>query len=163
MKKLISMTDFVFKITETILDESITEIEKLYKLKNFANFIIQKLEISMFVPCKLVDGVWVVLEDTYSKKPDRNDYFNDQEGNLELYQHNINLWKEYQEAKESVLFEGFEVKKFKTGTCYLDFADGNLLVTNQFVKYDFKNFKTVEDLVKHNLELTASAKKQLGI
>ena len=58
MKNLISMTDFV--ISQWSMDLTKKQRERI---ANYANFLKQKLEIWQVVPCKLVDGVWVVLEE----------------------------------------------------------------------------------------------------
>jgi len=71
----------------------------------FANFLSQKLEILMFVPCKLVDGVWVVLEEP---NPENKKYRmivgEEKEDILDLHSFDSDL-KEYQEAKSKCLFE----------------------------------------------------------
>ena len=96
MKNLIGMVDFVLNQGETSTldtdqgDWYFKEQSKLDKIRSYANFLKQPLELWMFVPCKLVDGVWVVLEE---KKPFQDNYF------------------EFQEAKKRCLFEGFEVRK----------------------------------------------------
>jgi len=55
--KLISMTDF--------LDQNLNTgclASQLTVIHNYKNFLKQKRELWMFVPCKFVDGAWVVLE-----------------------------------------------------------------------------------------------------
>ena len=132
------MVDFVLEQHETeTLDTSQImwydkEVEKLCKIRNYANFLKKPLEIWQFVPCKLVDGVWVVLE---KKKPFQDNYY------------------EYQEAKSRCLFEGF-VYDSKMEYWY-----------NNDIGFDeeYIENKTIEDLVKYNLELTASAIKEFGL
>ena len=90
MKNLIGMVDFVLNQGETSSfdtdqgDWYFKEQSKLDKIRSYANFLKQPLELWMFVPCKLVDGVWVVLEE---KKPFQDNYF------------------EYQQAKDICVFE----------------------------------------------------------
>lgn len=126
MKKLISMVDY---------------------LPNhpYSKFLKQTLSIEMFVPCKLVDGVWVVLEEP--KPCDCMGYTEDC-GGCEF----TNI--EYQEAKDRVLFEGFEKdNSFVTHKSHASF----------FYPISCLHEQTIEYLVKYNLELTPTALKQIGI
>jgi hypothetical protein len=111
--KLISMTDYVLE-QEKYLD--ITNRQKLEHIINYANFLKQPLELWMFVPCDLEGNVLI-----------------------EPIEQNPIYWsKEYQQAKERVLFEGFDLR------------DYNLLM--------IQKLKTIEDLIPHNLTLTETAK-----
>jgi len=114
--KLISMTDFV-------LEQKIQSYEPEHILKritNYANFLKQPLKLEMFVPC---DEDGNVLEVPNSDN-EINNYFD--------------LSFEYHQAKERVLFKGFNTKYFKN-------FDG----------------LTIEYLVTLNVTLTESAKKQI--
>ena len=70
---------------------------------------------------------------------------------------NIKLYK-YQEAKQRVLFEGFEY----------DYIGGVNFLTLNGDSYAFKDFKikfknlTVEFLIDKNIKLTETAKKEIG-
>jgi len=91
MKKLISMTDFV------LTDKYTSTGHKMY-----AEFLKQSLTLGMFVPCDL-DGN--VLEEP---KRDFEEDEVSERGRCEdaFYEDN----NDYQEAKERVLFKGFEFK-----------------------------------------------------
>lgn len=170
MEKVIlkSTTDFVLQFGK---EKNRFGYEEAYDaISGYANFLIQPLTLGMFVPAKLIDGVWVVLEGTYSKQPDRNDYFNDLGGNLELYQHNMRLWREYQESKERCLFEGFELEYKNTvvnDDIQILFYKSKLIELVEIFDGQMPDSKgkisTIEDLVKYNLELTPTAQKQIGL
>lgn len=137
-------------------------VESYKKIISYADFLKQSLTLGMFVPCDL-DGN--VLEDTYSTKPDRDDYFNEYGGNPELYQHNMLHWRKYQEAKDRVLFEEFEYKKESKqlnndSKVFLFF---NNISCEVYFEGKTEHLFTVEELVKYNLVLTQSAKKQIGL
>lgn len=85
MKNLIGMTDFVLiQVQSTSFVERVfitKELLSIEKIRNYANFLKQPLELGMFVPC--VD----------------NEVFNySKHGNKE----------QYKQAKERCLFDGFE-------------------------------------------------------
>jgi hypothetical protein len=87
MEKLIPMTDFVLEQGKKPNNSDFRE-RFVVKTLNYANFLKQNLNVSMFAPVKLVDGVWVILEEP---RIDISDIH------------------EYQSAQSNVLFEGFEV------------------------------------------------------
>jgi hypothetical protein len=145
MKKLIGMVDFVLDQSETsTLDMDLgdwycKELDKLDIIRDYAKLLKQVPNVGMFIPAKLVDGKWVVLEEK------------------ENYQDNF---EEFEEAKENVIFKGFELVEahedyihIKSDEVYLvfDIEEGGAI--------DFETQKsngsieTVEDLVKFNLTL----------
>ena len=151
--KLISMTDYVLKINDNEPKaknfSSFTEIanykkEGFEKIFNYAKFLKQPLTLGMFVPC---DEDGNVMEEP--------NHFPTGNNTLEVEVQNKK--NQFQQAKERVLFEGFEV----------DFSDG---VINPFLEqypigfYDLKEwvlsdkFKTIEDLTPYNLTLTNNVK-----
>lgn len=93
----------------------------------------QPLEIYQLIPCKLVNGVWVILEDPFKLQ---NGEKVDESYPLEMI--------EYQEAKECCLFEGFT---FNEASYILSCADN----------------VTIEDITSYKPKLTATAKKQIGL
>lgn len=98
----------------------------------------QPLALWMFVPCKIVDSVWVVLEEpTHYRRNEIGTIWNDD-------------LKEYRQAKERCLFEGFEIGVYP--------LDDLLMHRNEFgLPIKDLHRQTIEDLVKYNLELTATA------
>jgi hypothetical protein len=154
MENLISITDFVLtnKYTET-------------GHRNYANFLRQPLSIEMFIPCKLVDGVWVVLEEPIK----RITVFNYEGGSSPDF-HPIDI-EEYQEVKERCLFKGFEYKKEirNSGGNYTHFLKNNdfeiyIQWGGFYVSGKNENkIETIEGLVKYKPKLTATAQKQIGL
>lgn len=166
-----SMVDFVLNLQQERDSEDSTAASWMNPaidhkvIVNYANFLKQELNLSMFVPAKLVNGVWVVLEEP-------RDY--------ELYLLGIaetdeqaNKCQEYQEAKERVLFEGVELnrdmyKSTKRKFWYI----GELRIAHELTYHTGKiefyfdishDNSTIEDLVKYNLQLSSSAIKLLNL
>jgi hypothetical protein len=147
--KLISMTDFIIQQHE----KCISSTGRTY---NYAMFLKQPLELWMFIPC---DEYGNVLEE-----PNGDNYRKDEEKlipNFDYLKYKIDSEK-YQKAKERCLFEGFEISVGKEAiTNYKGF------ILRIHGKYKFslsgKQIKIIEDLVKYNLQLTATAIKQLGL
>jgi len=143
--KLISMTKFVLQDIQDSLDKDAADIHR-----DYARFLDQPLTLGMFVPCKKVNGVWVVLE-----KPECS------LGNKCASPPCV----EYQEAKYRVLFEGFEIKDHKNHkTIKLKDADFNVFWNKgcELGWYLSIGIKTIEDISKYNLQLTETAQKQIG-
>jgi hypothetical protein len=147
MDKLIGMTYFVLKQENVNGVFGQDEIDKVWK---YANFLKQSLCLWMFVACKLVDGVWVAL-----RVPDKENYKADyKDGRLFKYD-----LKEYQQAKEACIFTGFELDYdtiVRNKKIRLWFTENKIFLDNTYTE-----IKTIEDLVKHNLTLTETAKKKL--
>ena len=142
MEKLISMTDFVLE--QLSIKQSTSEFKEV--VKNYVRFLKQPLQLWMFVPCKLVDGVWMVFEEPHPFK----------EGDCKEQNKLVTdiRFKEYQEARERCLFEGFEMdNSFVTHKSHNSF----------FYPISCLHEQTIEDLVKYNLELTKTAQKQIGL
>lgn len=158
MKNLISMTDFVVIESEKT---TVHNVESQFKLiYDYAKFLQQLLEIWMFVPCKLVDGIWVVLE--FPNRTDKQ-WRDGADMKDEFYE----TVSEYQQAKERCLFEGF----FNTTQS----SQYNMYIENgmQSVFYKSKNSDVlkkiigmviVEDLIKDTpVKLTPTAQKQFEL
>jgi hypothetical protein len=157
MKNLTSMTAFVLNTT---LDDAIKKAGVSYTLatiNRYANFLSKKLSIEMFVPCKLVDGVWIIL---VPYKKTEHELYADENSICRVISKEEHIsYREIEEAKDRVLFEGFECIRM-TGYHTLVFPMSSYTKDFAVFEDDF-NDKTIEDLVKYNLELTASAQKQL--
>ena len=169
--KLTSMTSFVLEqnYTTTLdisqIDFYDKELSILEKIRNYAKFLRLPLKLEMFVPC---DNDEEILKPQYIA------------GKEVIYNELVEEFimdkvKEYNEAKEKVLFEGFNLnqKDFsklesifcltkecfqitfftKEKGCFMD----NLKTNKTY------EIKTIEDLIQYNLHLTENAVKQIGL
>lgn len=159
--KLTSMTDFVLThVLQGMQVASIihTQSKKYNDCFRYADFLMQPLNISMFIPAKLIDGEWVVLIE-----PEKETYDLTYPYDFNLYSEDI---EEYETAKSNILFEGFEIEQ----DSFINDSK-ELYIKKDKIKFgwNYNNtnwnfyFKTIEDLVKFKPTLTATAKKQLGL
>lgn len=113
------------------------------KILNYSDFLKQPLMLGMFVPCD--------LENDPLLPP----------GSAPIYTHSNKYMIEYQEAKKRVLFEGIEYVEAKHEGSYNIVRICKSLSTINYPK--FWGGVTVESLIPHNLTLTPTAKKQIGL
>ena len=162
MKTLIKMTDYVKEQGEigmevqSISHQQLCRVNRFNKMVKYANFLSITLEVWQFVPSKLVDGAWVVLEEPKNYKQ-----WLRKETNVP-YDLDLSKYEEYQQAKERCYFEGFEV---------MNFSPQSQIITNKFINVFWYNsnegwylsnaFQTLEDLIPYNLNLTATAQKEI--
>ena len=134
--KLIPMTEFVLqkgnkkvKPSESTTLNLALIADKCFK---YAKFLKQPLKLEMFVPCD-EDG-------NVLGKPNKDD--------MRFYTHkNLSVQEEYQQAKEKVLFEGFEA--WKQGDCYI-VKHAN---TGTPVYLSWNKSKHIEDLFIYDLDI----------
>lgn len=130
--KLTSISKHSDLIEETrILDK----IDKWNLHRKRIEFSKQSLNVSMFVPAKLVNGKWVVLD-----KPETC-YLNEIE------------CLEYETALSNLLFED----------CSCDEKYRILTINCKTITLEYLKSLTIEDIVELEPILTATAKKQLGL
>ena len=139
MDKLIPLIDYVL---EQDLPQPIGRTAG--QMVKYGLFLRQKLELWMFVPCKLVDDVWIILEEPVYTEPS-NMYYNN------------SYVKEYKEAKDRCLFEG---------VTYIPAEDKNsydiIRICKEISVINYPKFwkdAIVESLIPYNLILTETAKK----
>ena len=146
--KLIPLSDFVLEQKKRIEKSGwqSTVENSLEIIFNYTNFLKQPLTLGMFVP---VDEEGNVLKET----PPFQFYGEHTSDTVKR------VWG-YKEAKEKVLFEGFEVGKFGFKDQYYV-----KLGSNENSIYPFPNVRNyvVEDLVDLGIELTPSALEAIGI
>jgi len=135
--KLISMTAFV-------LEQNNFKVFRNQQILNYANFLKQPLELWMFVPC---DEDGNVLEEPKLHFPT---------GNNQLESIIFKQNKEYQQAKERCLFEGFEVDSEKTVNW-----NGIYIEQDSFNKINVEGLEYYCSSTK--IKLTQTAIKQLGL
>lgn len=147
MNKLISMTNFIL--------ENYPKGAPAILFHNYAEFLKQILAIWMFVPAKLVDGVWIVLEE-----PNINEFKSKpfcESGLCKAYENEV---KEHQEAKDRVLFEGFRLEGK-----YLWHKESLFMISDNYNE-SFANIKQIEWLLSNSMQefyLTETAKQQIGL
>lgn len=169
MDKLISMVDFTKEAYKKWENDNNPDCQSsaryILGTHLYALFLKQKLELWMFVPCQLVDGVWVVFE----KTPEEFENFlrNSRDGGW--WQEYYEYRDEFQEAKKRCLFEGFNLNidnnlyetPFKD--FYLGIYFGNQYIALFFNDSEVCKLENIEDLVKYSITLTPTAKKQIGL
>lgn len=139
---------------KTLKHKSDSEYRRLRD--NFDHFIEQPLTLGIFVPTN--------EEGNVLKEPKESDY---NLGDIHAGYYREDLIK-YQQAKERVLFEGFEIKVSNiTSNLQNDFLI--ISETNEIIGHEnrgqwfFNPYKKVEDLINNDLTLTETAIKQIGL
>lgn len=132
--KLISMTDFVLQ--EQKGGQQVNSITsqlhyELKRIKKYANFLKQPLKLEMFVPCD-----------------DNGNFLEDIIGNGMIHNYSEKV-KQYEQAKDKVLFNGFNI-----------YANGDL--HNAFVTFESNRLEimNVENLItdfQYSFYLTPNA------
>lgn len=165
MKKLIPMTDFVLKRSlkqnEKPQDNEsfMTSFHK--KIVAYANFLKQPLELGMFVP---VDEAGNVLKFPSTDQYGYYDATHPAEQSGWMYEGGESKYyealKQWEEAKEKVLFEDFEFFEIQE-----DEISGYVNNKKLDIVFSFPNNRgyTIEDLCQCNVELTPSAIKTIGL
>jgi len=135
--KLISMTDFVLEQVEECKFNSDGRFHS--RIINYANFLKQPLKLEMFVPCdaegKVIDAEPCSLGMFEKGNPFYDVYLESQ--------------KQWDKAKERVLFEGFNPDRIGHT------IDG--------VFGFYSSMWTIEDLTRFEITLTETAIKQIGL
>lgn len=145
--ELISLSDFVsglHDIYPTIAKDAI----KWTKTQIYTRFIIQPLNLGMFVPAKEVGGKWEVLEEPIESTFD----------NKQKYLMDLHLYNKY---KENVLFEGFWYNK-ETEHDFENVTSEDAIIQFEECKPLFTYHKTIEDLIG-TVKLTPNGIKQAGL
>lgn len=162
--KLIPMTDFVINESEnkevSKNFSGFSDIVNNKKLSydnilNYAKFLKQPLELWMFVPCGEDGNVLDAEPCSLGMFAKDNPFF-------DVYLESKNIWDK---AKEKCLFEGFVITEesfiHDLPHFYIE-IDGIKMMWNFNNKWVFyKGFKTIEDLVKYDLQLTQKAIKKI--
>lgn len=152
--KLISMREFVLEQIE--VKQSTSEFKET--IVNYAKFLSQPLTLGMFVP---VDEEGNVLSEP--------EMYYRQTGFDEVTpEYDAKEVEEYQQAKERVLFEGFEILRsgnFETENPFFVVSNGENEITFHIGLYNFSKgvefARIIEDLTPIKPELTQQAIKQI--
>lgn len=169
--KLISMTSFIEEQEKFILATehgSVKDWDRVYVQRtiSYCRFLRQPLTLGMFVP---VDEDGNVLKEI--TEPNKSDYWSDNDTvfSAELYRNNLDEFKNYQKAKEKVLFEGFSLGEYSNRTQYIRQLSKYIII-NGIIYDDHQDCaprptqNTIESILEYmNPELTPSALKQIGL
>jgi hypothetical protein len=132
---------------------------RFIRIMNYTEFITQPFTLSMFIPCKEVNGKLVVL-----KEPVRYDDFLTYGNRMEFNNYKFNRCYEYKEALENVIFKGFELY-FKNDLYWIGIKDKPFVIYISDCGKEFKkvkNFNTIEDIIQY-VEFTDKVKKQFNL
>jgi len=149
--KLVSMIDFVLDWTPKEVG-FLTDEEWADSVHEYATFLNQPLNLGMFVPAIEVDGKWEVLEEPICYGVGDEQYYGSR-------------MDEYQQAKDRVLFEGFEYKKTKDEYqfCFVESEKLNIVWDYNTVIFPDRSCKTINDLIKYAPTLTAKGQELSGL
>lgn len=151
------MTDYVLENykelvfhRDTPYDDTIVSMWS--SIYDYANFLKQPPKLGDFIPC---DKEGKPLE-----KPDAHKTWRKEMGGIIYLEKLFEEVKDYKEALERVLFEGFEVE-YDINGCYRELRltyKGELIYINsqKLIKW---GYKTIEDLTTLGLTLTKNATK----
>ena len=133
MKNLTSIVDHSDYL-ESYYSNPIQKWDLHLRRKEFGK---QPLAIWMFIPCKLVDGVWVVLEEPNTENEKYRMIVGEEKENiLDLHSFDCDV-EEYQQAKETCIFK-------------------NNLLSLIEIKELITQCKTIEFLINYHYEKTGS-------
>ena len=144
--RLKSMTDFVINKRKELLrhSEYKNDLENYANIiYNYAQFLKHPLKLEMFFPCDEDGDILDEPEDYEVRLPNMMTEYND-----EVYR--------YKQAKEKVLFEGFEITD---ETEFLISKYGFSLYFNQIEDFNIEHLLTWSN----EIQLTENAIKQIGI
>jgi len=162
--KLTSMTDFVF--SQINQKQSCSEFKE--SVKKYAELLKKPLELRMFVPC---DELGKVLEEPQSIK----ETFNVSSGSGGFFDSKsfVSYIVKYEKAKESLLFNYFEIQKDtynQTKRTFYKIGEYKICLVMEFytgrkeIIYNYKEKgNTIEDLINQDLTLSENAIKQLNL
>ena len=146
--KLISMTNYVLGKNKKYLKGDLSlASDCLDAITYYANFLKKPIELWMFIPCYLRDGIWM----PYTK---------------DTLLHTVELFNEFEQAKERVLFDGFhsiggrDVEMINSDN-WICFEDNEIMFENEFGQ-EIRLY-VIEDLLELDFKLTNSAIKQLNL
>lgn len=152
-RQLIGMVQYVEWIKfqppskDYILKDYQTPVHEKYgMLCQYANFLSQPLELSMFVPCD---------EDGNPLEEPTTEIMNEFDGGFSTNEEQNqldDLIQEYQAAKERVIFEGTTIIHRKG----VDYDYYKVLMNGGVVYLSWKKSKKVKDLIQRNVTLTES-------
>lgn len=154
METLISTTDFVLEQEKNIATQKAFVLNN--KMFNYANFLKKKNKLGYFVPCDendkpLEEPIFSIVN--YGASTESVKYYEIDK-------------KRYQEAKQRVLFEGFEIKDLDSHLVLLHndfkFAFASKY-KNEDWEFNYDSFELIALNTDGKIKLTDTAKKEIGI
>ena len=149
MENLMPMIDFVIYQYEKILNEEINHLDYAFNTCIYARFLKKHLKLGYFIPCDEND---VALEE-----PKHYDLWK-KHGSFTQYGESIvSECSKFHEAKQRVLFEGFEYEYENEWINYNGFS--------RFFISELQNGKIedLHELITEKTKLTETAKKEIGL
>ena len=145
--------DWIKENNKTEKDQSFTDSIALDKIFKYNEFIDKSLNLGMFIACGKEGNV---LEEPKAYKNYLSYNSNVlKENHPEVYKE----CEQYQEAKERVLFEGFDIEYSEHKTIiYFHFKSFNS-IQYHIKEKKFYSYENIEDFVKMDLTLTPNAIK----
>ncbi|MFV0189095.1 hypothetical protein OBK29_04070 [Empedobacter falsenii] len=143
------MTDFVLEQTELLYEKNQSKL--IHRVVNYAQFLKQPSKLGMFVPCDDAGNIVQSISFTPCGCP---------------------VWdggQKYQQAKERVLFEGFEIVEKREvynsiNGILIDLDAQTWQIEGSIgIGGGYLIDETIEDLVTLDLTLTETAIKQIGL
>ena len=156
MEHLTPMTDFVLEQEKYVGIKKAFVINNLFY--NYAKFLKKELKLGYFVPCDFND---VPLEE-----PKHYDLWKKYGSFTQYGESIVSECNKFHEAKNRVLFEEFEVVQKSN---FISFEKEGIILFNYnknrncFVCNYVRNIDSVENLLRFNLKLTETAKKEIGL
>jgi len=153
MKTLPKLSEYVKRLD--VSSNFKTDTQDLEEIIDYTNFITQPLNLSHFVPAKLVDEFWIILEEPKEPESPYNDKQCDIWAQYEIYK------SRYQTALENVIFKGFEVSEILGRSEYhlrIAHSEKDFMPfrkVNNTDKWTIKDsIFDIEELIPYNLEIT---------
>ena len=149
--KLIKCSDYVIEVASVKMESGETVggqiIKEYYSLVDYSNFLKRPLELGMFIPTDKEGNVLGEPEVmTFICVESQSEYL-----------------KQYQEAKDRVLFKGCVYNDYQPSTKFNDWTINGFVIARETNGGVAIKHLTIEDLCELGLELTESAIKQLKV
>ena len=136
--------------------------DSYYNMIQYKNFLNQPLNIGQFVPAFFDGGKWVVLEVPSCEGQVKFSDPNSPE-NKAIDKRYKDSKEQYQQAKDNVIFEGFEVVQTNRAMYNaLTFNSCELIFHTEMGLF-FKDNQTIQDLIKYKPTLTKYGQQQAGL
>lgn len=148
------MVDFVLERNSQGLRK-----HNIKQVRGYAKFLKQPLELGMFVPCD-EDGNMLKEPENFESEYQKI-ILDEQKSASKSEQEKWKKLKQYQKAKERVLFEGCYIHHFDLCGMAITAERSDIIYTFDDEKFSYYNIEQLERGC--DLELTPTALKQIGL